>query len=528
VESAQAAPAHEPGSDGGDAVELILRHARQRPHAPAVKDDDEALSYTQLSERVVSFASGLRAAGVVAGDRVALQLGNSAAFVVAALGCLWMGAAFVPLSQDDPPARTARILEDSQPALVVGPDPSNAILIGQRKGRVTCTVESILRSAGAPPVRSEDRERDAYLIYTSGTTGAPKGVRTPEPAFHWAIVNAAALVGLGPASRTLCVSPFHFDGSYGTAFPTLAAGGAIVIPKREELLYLSRFFRAVLEERITHTGFSPSYLRLLVNSPRLGGLARSRLKTLGLGGEQCIAPDIERLWRVLPQLRIFNRYGPTETTIEVTTSEIDRRDVESGTIPIGTPHAGVTFHLIDRAGQIIRDRNETGELYIGGRQLMRGYWGDEGLTSQVLRQDVVRGETLYQTGDLVYRDAGGRFVYVGRANDVVKRRGMRISLGEIAQALRRVDRVRAAHCLVVELDGRTAITAFVEVAPEVTEQAVLRAVSAELPESMLPDQLFIVSSIPMTPSGKVDRLGLLDEARRERVPVGPVRIGRAR
>jgi len=459
-------------------------------------------------------ASGLTAFGVVPGDRVALEMTNSAAFLTVALGCLWIGAAFVPLSMNDPPARVGRILDDSHPKLVVSQgrrhtEPGRQT---QRDATLFVDVETILAAAGSAPDRSPDPERDAYLIYTSGTTGMPKGVRTPEKAFRWAITAAAELLGLDSTTRTLCVSPFHFDGSYGTAFPTLVAGGSLVIPKREDLLFLKRFFRAVLEERITHTGFSPSYLHLLLSSPKLAGLARSELKTLGLGGEECIADDVAELWRVLPELRIFNRYGPTETTIEVTTSEIGRHDVESGKIPIGVPHPGVTFYLLDGAGQILDGTNETGHLYIGGNQLMGGYWGDAELTSQVLRDDIVPGETLYDTGDLVYRDGQGRYVYVGRSNDVVKRSGVRVSLGEIAQVLRRIDKVFAAVCLSIELDGRNAIAAFVEVGPDMTAQALLQAASAHLPVTMLPDEVFTVPSMPMTSSGKIDRHGLLEQA----------------
>ena len=278
--------------DGVEALELILGHAEDHPTHLAVQDDEESLTYGELRERVTAVAAGLSALGVTPGDRVALRIPNSAGFVAAALGCLSIGAPFVPLAADDPPARHARILESSAPRLSVcgnrGGPPARtdtAPGIGREVG-----MGALLAQSGPAPSPASDARRDAYLIYTSGTTGEPKGVRTPQNAFTWATVTATDILGLDSTTRTLCVSPFHFDGSYGTAFPTLIAGGSLVIPRRDELLYLKRFFRAVLQEDITHSGFSPSYLRLLLASPGMAGLGASGLKSLGLGGEESRAP----------------------------------------------------------------------------------------------------------------------------------------------------------------------------------------------------------------------------------------------
>ena len=239
------------------------------------------------------------------------------------------------------------------------------------------------------------------------------------------------------------MSSFHFDGSYGTVFPTLLAGGSLVIPNRDDLLFLKHFCNAVLEHGITHTSFSPSYLRLLAASRQLGRLADSELRTLAVGGEECVAEDVARLWAVLPRLRVFNRYGPTEATIAVTTYEVSRDDVKAGKVPIGTPHAGVDFSLArpDGTDNLVERAGEVGELYIGGEQLMRGYWGDEEFSRAVLRSDVVAGEVLYKTGDLAYYDDSGRYFYAGRSDDVVKRNDVRISLGEVASELGGVEGV---------------------------------------------------------------------------------------
>ena len=352
------------------------------------------------------------------------------------------------------------------------------------------------------------------MIYTSGTTGAPKGVRTPEKAFRMAISSAAELMGLDAATRTLCVSPFHFDGAYGMVFPTLVAGGSLVIPRRERMLMVKPFYTALLEEGITHTGFTPAFLRLLLSWPSLTSRSWSTLQTLGLGGEECVATDVNRLRELNPNLRVFNRYGPTETTIQVTTYEVVQEDVASGTVPIGLPHPGVSFHVLAEDGRLIVDPDEVGELYIGGNQLMRGYWGDDEFTLRALRDDVIPGTTVYRTGDLVYRDRQGRYVYVGRTDNVVKRNGVRVSLREVSRVLLGVDDVTGAVCLPIEQTGRLAIAAFVEASPHVTVSEVLEAAHRQLPTSMVPDEVHLRSSFPLNSSGKVDHRRLAAEANR--------------
>jgi acyl-coenzyme A synthetase/AMP-(fatty) acid ligase len=304
------------------------------------------------------------------------------------------------------------------------------------------------------------------------------------------------------------VSPFHFDGSYATLFPSLVAGGCVVIPKRERLLFVRKFFSAVLEEGITHTSFSPSYLRLVLGSPRLRDLAGSALRTMGLGGEQVSAEDLAALWGVVPELRVYNYYGPTETTIEVTTYQLDQPTVGSGPVPIGVPHPGVRFYLLGSDGELIGDADEVGELLIAGNQLMRGYWGDQSVSDDVLRTDLVPGELVYKTGDLAHRDGQGRYIYVGRVDDVVKRRGVRISLTELSRALRAADGVSGAVCVLVEIEGRLGIAAFVQGTAALSVRTVLESVASQLPSTMVPDKVFLVDAFPMTSVGKVDQRAL--------------------
>ena len=331
-------------------------------------------------------------------------------------------------------------------------------------------------------------------------------------AFSAAVVATVAALGLDQTTRTLCVSPFHFDGSFGTLFPTLFAGGAVVIRPREALLFPRTFFNAVANEDITYTGFSPSYLRVLLSSPQVGKLAGTTLDVVALGGEACSAADVEALWAAAPGLRVFNRYGPTETTIAVTHVELTPGMLADGVVSMGRPHPGVDFHLVDESGHLVDGAGQVGELHIGGAQLMTGYWGAPELTAEVLRTDVVEGRTLYRTGDLVYRTPEGDYVYVDRADRVIKRMGVRISLVELAEALRGLDGVTAATCVAYDDAGQLAIVAFVVGERLGSALDIRRAAAERLPESMLPDRIEPVDSLPLTRSSKVDERRLLAEA----------------
>ena len=426
----------------------------------------------------------LASLGVEPGDRVALWLPNSASFLITALGCLWLGAPFVPLSPDDPLPRLARAVADCDPAVIVWSDDSEKRLApdafaGRRMVDSLFAVEE--QTMAACLLSNEIRKGMPTSSTPPERPGCRKECGLPRQLFAMAITTAADLLELDATTRALCFSPFHFDGSYGTVFPTLVAGGALVIPPRDQMLYIKPFFTALLEEGITHTGFTPSYLRLLLSWPSAASMARTSLRTVGLGGEVCDARDVASLWELHPTVRVFNRYGPTETTIQVTTYEVTRKDVDSGIVPIGWPHAGVTFFIIAGDGSEVLAPDEVGELYIAGDQLMRGYWGDKELTSQVLRNDVVEGITVYRTGDLVYRDRQGRYVYMGRTDSVVKRNGVRVSLQEIDRVLREVKGVSGAVCLPVDESGRLAIAAFVEAGPDITVPQLLEAMQQQLP-----------------------------------------------
>ncbi len=496
-----------------DVLHGIIDQALIGPDVSAVKDQVRELSYAELLDEVARLGTGLAGHGVVEGDRVALLLPNSIDFVVAALASLWIGAIFVPLAITDPKARLKTMLDDCAPAIVItsdiqedGPGDTPAV-----DGIPFLTIASLIDREEDLVEPLEPSSRPVYSMYTSGTTGTPKGVLIGSTAFGAAVESTSNALGLNRDSRTLCVSPFYFDGSFATLFPTLFCGGTVVI-RPSSLLFARTFFDVVLQEEITYTGFSPSFLRLLLASPQKSKLADSTLDVIALGGEAGSVADIRALQTIAPQIRVFNRYGPTETTIVVSHQHVTPEIVEDGRVPIGFAHPSVTFYLVDDDGMIIEGPDRVGELYIGGVQLMDGYWGAPALTNDVLRNDLVLGETVYRTGDLVYRLGDGNYVYVDRADKVINRHGMRISLVELSEAMRNLKHVAAATCLTFDDEKELGIVAFVVTEAPMSVQELRRAALERIPEAMLPSRIELVEVLPLTKSNKLDERRLLSEA----------------
>ena len=275
----------------------ILSQAATGPNRLAIKDENRSLTYGELRHEAAQLASGLAERGVVEGDRVALFLPNSIEFVVATLASMWVGAIFVPLAITDPEARLSTMLADCRPKIVLCVN-DEGIELSTRASLKSFPFVSMATLANANHALEEPIDtspRTAYSMYTSGTTGTPKGVLIGTVAFGAAVDATTKALGLDESTRTLCVSPFYFDGSFATLFPTLFSGGLVVI-RPFSLLFSRTFVDTVIHEEITYTGFSPSSCGFSSPAARWPSLLIPRW--------------ILSRWVVkLPRLPIFARFG---------------------------------------------------------------------------------------------------------------------------------------------------------------------------------------------------------------------------
>ncbi|CAL9507650.1 Dimodular nonribosomal peptide synthase [Actinosynnema sp. ALI-1.44] len=455
-------------------AELLAAQATRTPDATAVVFEGSRTTYAELDARASELAGRLAGRGVGPGHIVGVRMDRSLDLVVALVGVVKAGAAYLPLDPSYPVDRLAMMIEDARPTVVLEPG-----LLSD--GEIAEVV----------PPRPSDA---AYVIYTSGSTGRPKGVVVQ----HRAIVNRLLWMqdeyGLTADDRVLQKTPSSFDVSVWEFFWPLITGATLVVAKPEGHKDPAYLADLIARERVTTVHFVPSMLRAFVES----GARPEGLRRVICSGE-ALPSD---LGRALPHTH--NLYGPTEAAVDVTFWPVTE-GAGQGTVPIGRPVWNTQVYVLDRFLKPVGP-GVAGELYLGGEQLAQGYLNRPGLTaSRFVASPFAAGERLYRTGDLV-RWTGGALEYLGRTDDQVKLRGFRIELGEVEAALTALPGVRAAAAAVHT--GRQQLIAYV-VADETADAAELRVSLAEsLPEQLVPSAFVLLDALPLTPSGKLDRKAL--------------------
>ncbi|MFF7177670.1 amino acid adenylation domain-containing protein [Streptomyces sp. NPDC008121] len=525
------ATAHPLPDDGATLASLFAAQAARTPDAPAVVFESTTLGYAELDRRAEALARRLRAHGAGPERFVAVAVPRSAELMVALLAVHKAGAAYLPVDLDYPADRVAFMLGDSGARTVVTTAASAARLPavpGLEHLLVDLADEDPdAPAADAPPAVQAGPDHPAYLIYTSGSTGRPKGVSVT----HRAIVNRLAWMqgeyGLTADDRVLQKTPSSFDVSVWEFFWALTEGATVVLARPDghrDPAYLAELIRT---ERITTTHFVPSMLAAFVQAmeaaPGDADWAAS-LRRVFCSGEALTGPDARR-WSALTArpgrgpVPLHNLYGPTEAAVDVTSFPY-----EGGTepaVPIGRPVWNTRLYVLDAFLRPVPD-GVPGELYLAGVQLARGYHDRHGLTAERFVADPFGepGTRMYRTGDLVRRRADGAVEYLGRTDRQVKIRGNRIELGEIEAALAALPGVGRAAVIV--RDGALvgyAVPAAGATAPD--GDALLGALAAELPASMVPGAVVTLDELPLSPSGKLDQNALPSPA------VAPKTGGRA-
>ena len=487
--------------------ELIFAQAARTPAAIAVSAPGGQLSYAELERQARSLANRLRALGVGPDVPVGLFLDRSAELLVALLGVLAAGGAYLPLDPEYPVERLAFLLADSRApvlltrsALVASVPATEALVVS-----VDAAAEEARETPA--PIRPQP-DNLAYILYTSGSTGQPKGVMASHRGVVAYLRWCAASYGLTFGSRSLVHSSFGFDLTVTTLLAPLVVGGEVVLPPEGEALEV--LDQALRDERgYALLKLTPTHLEIL--GPELVAAAAGRVGTLILGGEALLGVSLSPWRAAAPTARILNEYGPTETVVGCCVHELPVEALPPGRVPIGRPIANARLYLVDRHLTPV-PLGATGELLIGGAGVARGYRGRPDLTAERFLPDpfaVRPGERLYRTGDLARRLADGALDFLGRDDGQVKIRGFRIELGEIEVVLAGHPGCDEVAAILVREGGESRLVAFYTAADGLPTDGDLRSwADRRLPAYMIPALFVRLPEMPRTPHGKVDRRAL--------------------
>lgn len=494
--------------DNASVHALFADQAAATPTGVAVVYGDVRLTYAELDRRANRLAYALRDAGVAPGACVGIYMERSVDLVVAMLGCLKAGAAYLPIDLSYPVERVRFMLADAA---------ARVLLTGraafQGLGLDDCVDTAIAMDGmdwAAAPSAAPEVECPAlslaYVIYTSGSTGQPKGVAVSHQAIL-RLVRERVYANLVADDVVAQASNAAFDAATFEIWGALLNGARLVGVDRETSLSPQEFAAFLQRERVSVLFLTTALFNQIA---RECPAAYAGLRLLLFGGEMVDPYLVTEVLRHGRPARLLHVYGPTETTTFASWFPVASAPAAGTTVAIGQPLPNTTLYVLD-AEMRPTPVNVAGDLYIGGPGLARGYLNRPALTAEkfVPHPFAAGGERLYRTGDLVRRDARGDVVFIGRIDQQVKVRGLRIELGEIETALLAAEGIHQAHVTVRDdAAGTRQLVAYV-VGPGARREAELREdLRRRLPEYMVPAWLVALDALPLTVNGKVDRAAL--------------------
>ena len=500
---------------------LLEQQAAETPETPAVVSGKESISYANLNSQANRLARYLISSGVGPDSVVGIAMERSIGMIVAFLGVLKAGAAYLPLDPDYPSARLAYMIEDAEPVRVLATEsvslslPRGAPLVFLHDSGVLEELEQY----STANVRDNERiqplvpEHPAYVIYTSGSTGTPKGVMMPGRALVNLLAWHAANITSRPGARVAQFTALSFDVSAQEILSTLTSGKTLCVPPND-IRRNPAEFAAWLELHAVNELYAPN---LVIDAICEAGNDREdkmpSLIELVQAGEALTLNEHVRAFCSAGKTRwVHNHYGPTET--HVITSHRLPQDTAEWPIsaPIGRPIWNTRIYLLDRSLRPV-PAGVMGELYAGGAGVARGYLKRPDMTAERFLPDPygLPGSRMYRTGDLAWWRANGVLEFVGRADHQVKIRGFRIELGEIEVAIAAEPEVAQVAVVVREDNprGKQIVGYVVPADGRVVDTAVLRRrVGERVPDYMVPAALVILPALPLTANGKLDRRAL--------------------
>ncbi|MDB5327857.1 MAG: non-ribosomal peptide synthetase [Phycisphaerales bacterium] len=501
---------------GGTVLDLWDEQVRNGPSAIAIQFGEQLLTYAEFDARAGALAGELLRRGVAAEDRVGLYLGRSIDTLAALLGVLKAGAAYVPLDPMYPAERLATIIEDGGVKLILTESAraDQALLAGRN-------VLEMDREWPTEPTQSLPTIRPehlAYVLFTSGSTGRPKGVAVPHgPAWHlarWQRSHSACNAG----TRTLQFTSLNFDVSFQEIFSTWCGGGTLVLIDDLTRRDPDALFRHIVTSQINRLFLPFVALQSLADAAIKPGAPAAVLREVMTAGEQLrVTPAIIQWFASMPNCKLVNQYGPTETHVINTSLELVGDPARWPALPpIGRPIDGSRLYVLDDDRKLL-PVGSPGHLYIAGACLARGYLTRPDMTSAVFVPDPFGepGARMYKTGDLARWNTDGTIQYLGRSDAQVKVQGYRVEPGEIEDALSKYPGVRQTVVMARDdASGAKRLIAYVVTDAPPDVKAMRRHLAATLPAYMVPAVFVRLEQMPLTGSNKVNRAALPEPAGR--------------
>ncbi|WP_394251542.1 amino acid adenylation domain-containing protein [Vibrio profundi] len=522
---------------------LVSEQAKVQPLAEALASNLEqangtqrvSLSYEQLNTQSDGVAAELIQLGIRREDIVGVIFERDCNMLVAMMGVMKAGAAFLPLDPSYPTERLNYMVEDSGARVLIHDETSELLASEIANQATTVSYSSLDLSATLSTLPLILPDQLAYMIYTSGSTGKPKGVCVSQAGLSMHIQTIGQRYGMTKDDVELHFASISFDGAIERWTVPLAFGSRLVI--RDQQLWSAQQTCEVLErEQVTIACFPPSYVLPLLEWIE-GAKPNLQVRSWTLGGEAFTRDTYFKLQSVLKPKRIINGYGPTETVVTPMIWEAyPETALDSAYAPIGTSVGARTLYVLDGALNRV-PLGVAGELYIGEEVgLARGYFERPDMTSERFLPDpfASNGERMYRTGDLVKWRADGVMEYLGRSDEQVKIRGFRVELGEIESRLQTITQSEQCAVVACESPSGKQLVAYVQSEQSISVDSVLSELASDLPDYMVPSQLLVLDKIPLTPASKVDKKRLPEpkwsaESTVEYVsPIGEIEIALAK